>query len=114
MKGEGDNLKMSGFLFGLFIGVLVGVNIGLIILAANMSNWNLRDKLMKNREKKNAPEMQKKPMDPYETTVVHYCFVCNHKWREYPLLRTGSNFCPNCGRSLDDEGEEETIAVQAQ
>ncbi len=92
---------MSGFLFGLFIGAVVGVNIGLIILAVNMSNQRVRDKLIKQREEKITPVPSQK-MDPYDVTTVHYCLECNHKWREYALLYPAPCYCPNCGRKLDD------------
>ncbi len=95
---------MSGFLVGLFVGVVLGINIGLIILAVNLSNWKVEKKILQDRLDK-VTAVPGKQMDPYETTVVHYCFACNHKWREYPLLGRGPTYCPNCGRLLDDEEE---------
>ncbi len=104
---------MSGFLVGMFVGVVVGLNIGLIILAVKTSNWKVSEKLLKDRVEKvtAAPRPQK---DPYETTVIHYCFACNHKWREYPLLSKGPTYCPNCGRLLDEEEVDGTEPAVSQ
>ncbi len=85
----------------MFIGAVVGVNIGLIILAVNLSNEKVKEKILKQNEEP-ASSVPEKKKDPFEATMVHYCFACNHKWKEYTLMNPGPNFCPNCGRALDD------------
>ncbi len=99
---------MVDIVLGLFIGLLLGANIGILGTVFYAAKKETVRKLKALHE--NNPEANKvRRISASDIFILHACDYCDHEWKEHPLAVVRPNYCPKCGRQQG--GLEREVAV---
>ncbi len=99
---------MGNMILGLFIGLLVGANLGILGTVIYAAKKETVRKLEKLRQQQNSPETPRR-ISASDIFILRSCDHCGYEWKEHPIAMTHTAFCPHCGKCQCDDAVEDAV-----